>query len=185
VASDDLLQPGVVRSVPVDVSAVLAPGESLLGAQGPWLEMRCNLRPGDWTSSPSAGQAQDPRLEAWPKPLDDVSQLVVAVLPAHKGSTAQHPTHQQAPVPAERHPVLSSSLLDELAIVSVLAVRVIGRCPDRMSPGRRPPAAGRLCRVDAQETKPAGQRTQVHIQQGERRPLQRLRPCLTKASSRS
>jgi hypothetical protein len=76
------------------------------------------------------------------------------LLPAHEGRPAQAPAHQQAPVSAEEHSVLSSGLLDEVVVVSVVFVR----------------------RVDAQEPEPAGERAEVNVQQEERWPLQRLGP---------
>jgi len=133
--------------MPVDVPAGLAPGELVLRAQRPLLKLVCHLSLRNRREDSSAGQAEAPRRQGWPEPFDDVGQLVVGVLTAHKGSTAQGPTHQKAPVSAEQHPILTSGLLDEMVIVSVLVV----------------------CRLDAQEPKPAGQRAEVHIQQEERR----------------
>jgi hypothetical protein len=60
--------------------------------------------------------------EGGPEPLDDISQLVVGVLPAHESGTAQCPTHQQASVSAEQHSVFTSGLFDEMVIVSVFVV---------------------------------------------------------------
>jgi len=151
---DHLLQFGVVRSMPVDVAAGPAPGESLLRAQRPRFKLVGHLSLRNRAQRSSAGQAQAPRLQRRAEPLDEVGQLGVGVLTAHESGTAQRLAHQQAPVSAEQHSVLTSGPLDEMVVISVLVVR----------------------RVDAQEPKPAGQRAEVHVQQEERRPLQGLGP---------
>jgi len=80
--------------------------------------------------------------------------LVVRVLPAHESGTPEGATHQQAPVSAEQHPVLTFGLLDQIDIAGIVAIS----------------------RVNPQESKPSGQRAKVYIQQEECRSFQRLWP---------
>ena len=126
----------------------------MLSAKGPRLKLVCHLGLRNRSQRSSTGQAPAPGVQRWLKPFDDVGQLVVRVLSAHESRPAQRPAHQQPPVSAEQHSILSFSLLHEMVIGSVVLVR----------------------RVDAQQPEPAGQHTEMHVQQEACRPLQRLRP---------
>src|SRR5664280_2845987 len=94
VAPDHLLEPGVVRSMPVDLIARPAPGELLLRAQRPLFKPVCHLSLRNRDQPSTAYKAQGPRPQGRSEPLDDFGQLVVGVLPAHESGTAQRPTHQ-------------------------------------------------------------------------------------------
>jgi hypothetical protein len=126
----------------------------MLCAQGPWFKAFCHLSLWNRHQRSSAGKAQGPRRQGRPEPLDDIGQLVVGVLPAHESCAAQCPTHQQAPISAEQNAVLTSGLPHKIVIASV---SVVGR-------------------VHTEEPKLAGKRSEVHVQQEERWPLQGLRP---------
>ncbi|MDQ1482987.1 MAG: hypothetical protein QOF35_1063 [Actinomycetota bacterium] len=81
------------------------------------------------------------------EPLQDVGQLVVGVLSPNERGPAQGSTHQQSPVLGKQHSVPPLGPLDQLVIVSVLVIR----------------------RIDTEQSKPAGQGAEVHIQEEESR----------------
>jgi hypothetical protein len=122
VSADHLLEPSVVRSMPVHVRAGPATGEVFLRAPGSWFELVCYQGFRNRRQGSSAGRTEGPWLQGGLEAFDHVAKLIVGVLSTDESGPAQGPTHQQPPVAAEQNSVLTSSLLDQMMILGVSLV---------------------------------------------------------------